>query len=351
MKKSLIALAVMAAAGAASAQSSVQLYGIADVWVGSRKSESLVAGKLQGTRQTVVESDGVSDSRWGLKGSEDLGGGLKAVFTLEQGFSLDDGSAASGFNREATVGFQSAFGTIKLGKQYNAFDDVSGAQSTVFDSALAPINNVFLSTAAAVNPSNSIKYISPEFNGFSGSVSYALGEDKAAGQKAGKQYAFSGQYATGPLTVGVGYAKFDINPATAPQSFVIPTNAVVNDYADASALRLNASYNLGVAVLKGSYGRVKDNTGNGKTNEYEIGADVPLASNLVVSGGYAYSKDKDGAVATDAKRNGFGLAVAYILSKRTTAYAGLTQAETENAASGNTTNKTNIYAVGVKHAF
>jgi predicted porin len=128
-------------------------------------------GSSESLRQTGLFDGGVSNSRFGLKGSEDLGGGLKAVFTLEQGFSLDTGaagtvpargswideeeyvpgSASGAFSREATVGLQGNFGTVKLGKQYNAFDDVSGAAASVFDSDLAPINTVFLSTAAATN--------------------------------------------------------------------------------------------------------------------------------------------------------------------------------------------------------
>ncbi len=333
MKKSLIALAVMAAAGAASAQSSVQLYGIADVWVGSLKSESLVAGKLQGTRQTVVESGGVSDSRWGLKGSEDLGNGLKATFTLEQGFNIDSGAAAAGFNREASIGLQSnAFGTVKFGKQYNAFDDVSAAQSTVFDSDLAPINNVFYSTAFARSENNTIKYISPEFSGFTGSFSYSLGENKTAGADATDNYALAGQYANGPVAVGLGYAVDD-------------TGAAGND----KATRLNGAYNFGAATLKASYGLV-DYANNDEANEFEIGVDYPLASNLILSAGYANSEKENGAGAKFEEENGFGLAVAYVLSKRTTAYAGLTRATTEDGA-GVDTNKTTIYAVGVKHTF
>lgn len=333
MKKSLIALAVLAASGAAMAQSSVSLYGVADVWFGSVKAGAPGAR----TSQTVVESGGVTDSRWGLKGSEDLGGGLKANFLLEQGFSLDNGAAAPGFNRQAYVSLSSnSFGEVKLGKVATAYDSVSENTYSAFDSALSAPKHVFKSwNNYNWNPANTVAYSTPEFGGISGGVSYSLGENKdtpVAG-RASSVTALSAKYEGGPVYVGFAHQ------IEKPQAAGDSTKYTL----------LNASYDLGVAKVLADYAQYK--LGAAKTNEYHIGVDVPLASNLVVSGGYAYSKDKDGAVATDEKRNGFGLAVAYILSKRTTAYAGLTQAETENAASGNTTNKTNIYAVGVKHTF
>ena len=349
MKKSLIALAVMAAAGAACAQSSVQLYGIADLWFGSQKSQDRIEGVWVGERQTGLYDGGVSNSRFGLKGAEDLGGGLKALFTLEQGFSLDTGAAgtvpgdsAAAFSREATIGLQGNFGTVKLGKQYNAFDDVSGAQSSVFDSDLAPINTVFLSTAAATNPANSIKYLSPSFNGFTGSVSYAFSEDKTATQSAGKQYALSGQYVNGPLALGLGYAHFGLNAGD--------LTFTDSDGLDGNVIRLNGGYNFGPVVLKASFGRVKDKSDDSKANEYEIGIDVPLASNMTLSAGYAHSKDKNAAGDTAGKRHGFGAAVAYSLSRRTLTYAGFNTSK-EKGAAGDTVGKLSLLAVGVRHSF
>lgn len=112
MKKSLVALAVLAASGAAMAQSNVTLYGIADVWFGSSKFE--VTGE-DSARQTKVDSGGVDTSRWGMKGSEDLGGGLKANFQLESAVNMDDGTS-TGFDRQAWVGLSGGFGAVQLGK-------------------------------------------------------------------------------------------------------------------------------------------------------------------------------------------------------------------------------------------
>lgn len=321
MKKSLIALAVLAAAGAASAQSSVQLYGIADVWVGATKATGTKA-------QTVVESGGVSGSRWGLKGSEDLGGGLKAIFTLEQGFALDTGVAAAGFNREASVGVAGNFGEVKLGKVWTAYDDVQGASNPVFDSALTPSAKAFASTGYLANPSNGVKYTSPAFAGFTGIVSYALDENTGGNSEVS---ALAVQYANGPLAAAVAYQNQQAVGAAKSTEF---TN-------------LNASYNLGVVTLKGVYAQRDDNNGS-KDKEYQIGADYPLAANLILSAGYASSENKLNGVKT-ADNSGLGLAAAYLLSKRTTAYAGVRSTKLDNVVGTDVT--TNVYAVGVKHAF
>ncbi len=328
MKKSLIALAVMAAAGAASAQSSVQLYGIADVWFGSTKTETPTSS----VRQTVLEDGGVSNSRWGIKGSEDLGGGLKANFKMEQRVNLDSG-AASGFNREAYVGLSGGFGEVQFGRMWTAYDDVVGAHNAVFDSDLAPANSIFYtSTVYNSNPNNGVKYISPNFGGFTFGASYAMGEDKTATLSASSVAAFNAQYANGPVSVAVAYQTEE------PQG-----NGASTDFT-----RIGGSYDFGVAKLLASYGKAED--GTGEANEYQIGVDVPLASNIILSASYATSEEESAAGVKGDERQGFGAAVAYVLSKRTTVYAGLTQVSTDNSA-GQEIAKTNIYAIGVKHAF
>lgn len=339
MKKSLVALAVIAAAGAASAQSSVTLYGVADLWFGSKsvKQNGVKVYSNNNNSQTGLFDGGVSNSRWGLSGSEDLGGGLKANFLLEQGFSIDDGSATNGFNRTSWLGLSGGFGEVQLGQPWSAFDDVSAMASSVFDSDLAPINNVFVTTAAADSFNNSIKYISPDFGGLSGSVSYTFGEDKTAAASASKLYSFSLMYEAGPAAVGFGYldAKSDV------LGFGV---------ADASATRLAATYDLGMAKLLASYGRGKASLGGfeGKVTEWEVGADVPLSEAMTLSVGYARSNSKQNAVKTD-KDKSFGIAVAYSLSKRTTAYAGINSTTKDDI--GTTLEKTRIYAVGLKHTF
>lgn len=336
MKKSLIALAVMAASGAALAQSSVQVYGIVDAWVGSERLQVDTGSGLQGVRQTTLGSGGISASRFGFKGTEDLGGGLKANFLLEQGFDVDTGKpSVSGeqFSRQAYVGFSGGFGEVKLGKIWTAYDDISGATNSAFDSKFSATANVFVSGLLYdANPNNGLYYATPSFGGFSGALSYALGEDKSNVKSASKVWAAHVKYEEGPIFAGLAYQREDDG---------VPGSSAIK------FTRLNGSYDFGVAKALASYGRVTE--GNDKTNEYHLGVDVPLGSNLVLSGGYAYSKTKVAGV-VDSKRNGVGIALGYNLSKRTMAYAGVNNSKEKDGA-GQTIGKYNLYAVGVKHTF
>ncbi len=302
MKKSLIALAVLAASGAAMAQSSVTIYGVADVVIHKDKDVS-----------TKMTSGGVSGSRLGFMGSEDLGGGLKAIFKLEQGIDLTSG-AASGFNREATVGLSGGFGTVRLGRMSTVFDDYAGATNPVFDSVLAPTNVFKGYTTDRIN--QGIYYATPSFGGFSGAVSYNLE------QVPGSQSVLSlgANYEGGPLTVGVVYQD-------------------EGDAADETQTRFNAAYDFGAFKLMGGYGMVDD--GGVDTKQYTIGADVPLASNLVLSAGIA-SRKTDGA----ERLTGYSVGAAYLLSKRTTAYGGI---YADNGDAG--TSLKSRFGVGVKHTF
>ena len=304
MKKSLIALAVLGAvAGAAQAQSAVTLYGVVD----------LVLHKDKGV-SAALTSGGVSGSRWGVKGSEDLGGGLKANFLLEQGFDASTGTTAAGvlFGRQAYVGLSGGFGEVKFGNVYTAYDDISGATNPVFDSVLAP-TNVWASTGYVSNPKNNMYFATPTMGGVSAALSTNLKEGGTD-----QSTAFNVQYNGGPVYAGLGYQK--------------DTTAA----GDTKFTRLNGSYDLGAAKILAGYGNVK--AGSAKTTDLSIGADVPLSSALTLSAGYASSK-ADGA----ERATGLGVGVAYSLSKRTTVYGGFL--DTKNAGPDTR------YGVGLKHTF
>jgi len=341
MKKSLVALAVLAASGAAMAQSSVTLYGVLDIYGASVKNENNTAagGAGKSLTQTVLNSGAVNGSRWGMKGSEDLGGGLKANFDLQSGFNLDDGTQAQGrlFGRHAWVGFSGGFGAVRLGRTATPYDDVSGASDAVFDSALAPMNNTFKSTGYTVRTNNTIYYQAPNMGGFSGAVSYALGEDKTASTGATSATSFNLTYGAGPVAVQFAYQVEDgVDTATV---------------ADAKFTRLGGSYDLGVAKIKATYGKANHvGTAVGyDATDFQIGADFPVSSALTLSASYAKSNDSK-TTGFEASRKGFGLGAAYTLSKRTFVYGGL-ESDTATTSATTADAKHTVFAAGVQHRF
>ena len=345
MKKSLIALAVLAASGATFAQSTVTIYGLLDANINSTKDG--------GVTNTRIDSGGIQTSRFGLRGSEDLGGGLKANFKLESGIRIDTGaspaytnpytgaSSTSVFNRQSWVGVSGGFGEIQLGKMWTPYDDLQGLGAAAFNANIfAPAAYVWQSNNYNDRPGNSIYYATPNFGGFSGAVMYSLGENKTTTTSAGNITSFRIGYEGGPVAVGLGYQ-------TEKTSGAATTTAKFT--------QLNGSYDLGVAKLLAAYGNVKDAGGVPKTNEYQIGVDFPVSSALTLSVGYATSKSTGLKAltpngSTETKGNGLGLGALYALSKRTNLYAGLNNSKItgQNAAGDN---KINVYALGVRHTF
>jgi len=335
MKKSLMALAVLAASGAAFAQSSVTLYGIVDASISSVKSG--------GVTQTQVDSGRLNTSRFGFKGSEDLGGGLKANFLLEQGFAADNGAAlgdsqngtkplSQAFSRNAYVGLSGGFGEVRLGKVWSAFDEMKGSSNAAWDSDLSPNSGVFYGGAVGgytYNPRNSVIYFTPDLSGLSAAASYSLGENKTAAVSAGSVAALNVKYANGPVLLALGYQTERDDSSVSAKKFT----------------RVNANYNFGVATLLAGIGRQTQD--NMATRDWTLGATVPVSSALSISGGFAGSTDN--VAAGDMKRKGISLAAQYALSKRTSLYTGYHGTRTRYTALPST--DTHLYTVGVSHSF
>jgi len=333
MKKSLIALAVLAASGASFAQSSVTLYGVADVWIGSMKSEV----KGVGERQTYLNSGGAAGSRFGLKGSEDLGGGLKANFNLEQGFAMDtgvQGTAGSAFNRQSWVGFSGGFGEVRLGRTTTPMDDVRGASEGVFDTDLSPRAYTAADATGGFTsrPNNTIYYHAPTMGGFSGALSYSLGEDKNVNTKTTSTTSMNLTYGAGPVAVQFGYQ--------------VETRKALDD---AKFMTLGASYDLGMAKLMATYGQARNikSINGADAKDWQLGVDFPVSSALTLSASYAKS-DKN-AKAGDTDGTGYGIGATYALSKRTMIYGGYEADKTKNP--GFVDSKHDLLAVGVNHSF
>jgi predicted porin len=329
MKKSLIALAVLAASGAAMAQSSVTLYGRLDASIGRTTTESTGTAKVS---QTVLDQSQLNTTFWGLKGTEDLGGGLTANFKLESGFEMDTGKATGTlFERTATVGFAGGFGAVNLGRQYTAYDSLRGATNNVWDSNLATTGAVWKAigvTDYTNRINNSVRYDSPVYSGFSGAVAYGFGENKTATTDATDNVSVHVKYAAGPLLVG--YAHQEEKLAT----------AATNKYD-----LFGASYDFGVAKLTGSYNQAKN--GTLKDKEYQIGVSAPFGA-FTVAAGYSKAKTDNGAAA-DLDGTGYTLVGTYDLSKRTTLYVGYKATDVDTSAT--TTTEASTFAAGVRHTF
>lgn len=350
MKKTLIAFAALTAiAGAAQAQSTVTLYGVADVYAG-QKSTTVGGVKL---KQTVVDSNGLNTSRFGFRGTEDLGSGLKAIFTMEAGLLLDTGAGNNNggglFSRQAFVGLSGNFGTATLGRQYTAYDALRAGTNNSYDATyFATTSNVWGNGVAdyASRASNSFAYASPVYSGFSGAFVLAGGEDKTAAVKASRNNSFHIKYANGPLLVGYAYQNEKFNAGSLNINSLTTPNTQTGD----RTYNLFAgSYDFGVAKITGGYNTAKQErstpaAANGKDKEYQLGVSAPFGA-ATVAAGYTRSKSDT----TGNKGTGYSLLGTYDLSKRTRLYAGGVNEKYTGTAVA-LTRRSGVVA-GVRHAF
>lgn len=341
MKKSLIALAVLAASGAAMAQSSVTLYGVADAGV------TYINGK---DNWSGVSSGNQLASRIGFRGVEDLGGGLKANFWLEAGLNLDVGDGASGytgskpgdglaFKRNSTVGLQGGFGEVRLGREltaaygavarYDVFGSVGLAYSRMWvagDTAESSTNAT--ATAPNIRVSNAVTYVSPNFAGFKVGVNYGFGE--IAGKNSDARYLGAGlTYDNGPISVGLAAEQLKQN--------TVGGNSSGSVNGDMTSWALGASYDFGVAKLLGAYRTSKhENWANNligndnKRNGYLLAVTAPVGPGLVKA---SYNRYENKLGGTTTKADQFGLGYVYSLSKRTSVYGTYAYLKNKNGAS------------------
>jgi predicted porin len=350
MKKHLIALAVLAASGAAMAQSSVQIYGIVDAYVGSTQDTTPTDVTKKKDRQTVVGSGGLKSSRWGMRGTEDLGGGLKAGFKLEQRFKSDDGSLDGvNFKGESSINLSGNFGTVALGRMGTPYDDLRGKTNAINDFNLSPVGDTIKAAKSDYTDKtdNTIAYVSPTYSGFSGAIGVSLGENKTSVADATSHTSLKLQYANGPLLVGYGFQKEESQQTAG-------TPAVATGQTDDKTFNLlAASYDFGVAKLVGGYQMMElESAGvkQGDNDSLYFGVQAPVASNINVYFGFANS-EYDAVTGTDYKSTGYTLAANYVLSKRTDAYVGYKHVKKENDSTGADMGKIKTFAVGVRHSF
>lgn len=354
MQKKLIALAVAGLSSAAAfAQSNVTVYGIADVYYGRATADGMET-------QTAINSGGLSGSRIGFKGMEDLGNGLKAVFTLEYALTIDadTGVGSTGGSTEARqqyVGLAGNFGTVVAGRLQTAGYDWSGVTNALHGTAINPLASVqagltggSLLTSSSRAP-NAVAYISPEFGGgFKVAYNHArLTENANAFGGTGKDNTanlISGTYANGPLAASLVYSK--------------QTNDFIGAGNDVKEWGLGGSYDFGVVKLFGSYQRITNDgaVGGSQTDKaWQLSGVIPVSAAGSIVAGYAKSK-RD---VSDSNTKSWTLAYTHGLSKRTTLYTGYQRVSNDSAvglgnailAPATAGGDANLFVGGVRHSF
>jgi predicted porin len=347
MNRSLLlaALATLAT-GSALAQSNVTIYGRLNVSVERQKLESTVD---VGEGDIVTTSDSIwalqnSSSRIGFKGTEDLGGGLKASFLIEHGFSPDTGAANATFwGRESWVALEGGFGKVRLGNM--------GPTAAYFATAdYISMHNHDTGTSSDAfylypgDARNTIAYTSPSIGGFVGEVQVGLKETTTSGSK--NTFVLAGNYDAGPLHLGVGFVNAPVGSGTAN------TGDTIKEFG------IRGLYELG-AFTFGAYfinNRIEaDAGGEAKRNSYRVSAMYAVgASEFHANFGVAgKTKVDDTTIIESAKQ--FTLGYNYNLSKRTRVYAFYTALSGDGREAYSTSvgpvGFKNALAMGVRHNF
>ena len=311
MKKSLIALAVLGFTGAAMAQSSVTLYGVADAGIGKIENGSDKTEFLSGS---VMNNGG---SRVGVRGVEDLGGGLKAGFTFETGLNLDDGSnnsAGAGFwGRTAKVWLGGGWGTFSLGRDYTASFKAIGAWELTGSALYSVVGNTYRYLSAA-RDSSIIGYATPNMGGFTAEVNYILKQDGLDAGKAGAKWDLGLKYVNGPIGLGASANK--------------TKNGKTNYH-------VGGKYNFGSFAVATSYSQTS-NAANQRRRGFSLGGSANLGAFALT---LDLTRDTKNEIGGKKYTNGV-LEGKYALSKRTFLYAAYLRFD-----------DTNNYGIGVRHNF
>jgi len=377
MKKTLIALAALAAAGATLAQSSVTIYGRMDL--GMSQQETRIGSTPAGTVQDQFSLAGAQNewtgSRLGFRGTEDLGGGLRAGFVYEIGINPDRDAGTNAQTRLANLSLSGGFGTVVVGTFMNAFDTVRefspgsgsipGGRATVFEAGA--VTERFDSRSQ-----NAIAYVSPDFNGFRFSAGFVNNSDEtrnldgtAATPATGFDYtgmilgvAFNqgplrAQFAYGNLDIGF-HSGIDTDPATtglqSAGSLGSPVNTDVTNWA------LGLSYDFGPAVVSFVYedsSRDMVSALDGvDRNAWEIGARFPMGAfaPYVTFGQGERTNITTAGGRTTYDINTWQIGTTYNLSARTWVYAAIGEAQRETSAGLNVREETG-YSIGIVHTF
>lgn len=338
MQKKIIALAVAGLmSGAAFAQSNVTISGIVDMgW--SHRSDNIVSSV---NSKNSIDSGIQSGSRVQFAGVEDLGGGLKAGFVLEQGLFVDTGQARTDgvWSRQSFLYMSGGFGTVAAGRQYTPQFNLLAAVDPFGYGTVGQVNNLYTSTARL---DNLVAYVSPSFSGFNvvaGYTAQAGGQEVAKDSGNTRVWAINPNYKNGPILVGFNYHNIRLDTG----SF------------STKVWDLGGSYDLGMVKLAAVYGRDLDIDAAGHDRKkYMLGLTVPVGAGAVLA---SYNKAKQD---TAGNPNGRQIAVGYQynMSKRTNLYAVYSDISNKDGATFSVGDSSNGGAgyqqglnLGVRHKF
>ena len=397
--RKLIAIAVtgvFAMPLAAEAQSNVTTYGrlypeIVNVKLSGASAKgtavSTLAAAASGDADVTTLSMDSPNARLGFRGSEDLGKGLKAIFQLEMGFSIDSGTNTAGqlFNRNSFVGMKGGFGTVKLGVMDTVYKEIGdtlsllGVTSGNFMSASNILSKQGFGTSSAssfhLRRANSIYYESPEFGGVQGLFDYSLGETPGSTSK-GRVISVGLKYEAGPLYLAVAHETHDnLFGASRNIAAALANNTNANASSMDTATRWTAQYKFNDdSRIEGNFATMKfDESGgavgkfaNYKHNSWAIIAEHKVTKAVTLVGSYGQAGAGSCALVGGVACNTTGLdgkmlnvGAGYDFSKRTTAFAFYTlmtngrSAVYNNMDSGRPTPGQDIstVAVGLRHNF
>jgi len=355
MKRTLLAALIAGALAAGASAQNVTLSGLIDAYVGSMQ----YAGDQ---RTGAMNSGGMTTSWWGMRGSEDLGGGLKTEFAVTGFFRGDNGAWGrfpgneSLLSRDAWVGLSGNFGSVHVGRDlapnflptiiFNAFGD-SFTFSPIVLHANVPLFNG--TGWAAVNAgdtgwSNQIRYTTPNFGGFSANLHYQLGE--VAGNGSNRNVGANFLYFVGPFALG-GF----VHSVRANNPLPGTVGNVQLGFSQQKAWMLAGKAGLGPANLYANYERAKNDNyagaaGNAESKTWSLSADLAAGPGKLLAG-WANTKWSTAPVSArdGSKRDTFTVGYDYNLSKRTDVYAMVMSDRIAGF------NRGNSFALGLRHSF
>ena len=355
MKHSTLVFVLLGSvAGSAAAQSNVTMYGVADVGVVLERGGA--GGPLNKLTSGIA-----SGSRLGFRGTEDLGDGLAANFVLETGIAIDTGGfnqSNTAFGRQAFVGLSSKVGAVTLGRQYTP-EYLTLALADPFGTGLAgDAANLMPNTGDALSRmNNTIKYVSPNFSGFTGEAAYGFGE-VAGDSNAARQYGLAVGYANGPVVVRLGYHNRN-NNTLADKSLSNARDTLLAMTYDFNVVKLH----LGFGIDKGlnssplrtvnAYGATVAPVGSTDSRDLLVGVTVPMGPHTLLAS-YIHKDDRNDL---DQDATQYAIGYRYALSKRTDVYTSYARISNKNGAGytvgsaieGGSGDK--AFNLGVRHTF